>query len=121
MKTGRRVIKAISKENRSLADKLAAFTKKLLDGVKKFFTTKEVHEKYPSVTLTSKQFKDFFTRIDKNICSMRDGKNKAAAKKLAEKYSADSVQQVIQDFSPSGHENKNYGKEIMQEIRAYGR
>ena len=43
------------------------------------------------------------------------------AKKLAEKYSADSIQQVIQDLSPSGHENKNYGKEIMQEIRAYGR
>ena len=154
MKTGRRVIAEISKENQSLADKLAAFTQKLLDGVKKFFTAKEVHEKYPSVTLTSKQFKDFFTRIDENVCSMQDGKNKAvanstgykilqavhiphspyqyapksqknfdtaAAKKLAEKYSADSVQQVIQDLSPSGHENKNYGKEIMQEIRAYGR
>ena len=154
MKTSRRVIAEISKENQSLADKLAAFTQKLLDGVKKFFTTKEVHEKYPAVTLTSKQFKDFFTRIDENICSMQDGKSKsaanstgykilqavhiphspyqyapksqkdfdkAAAKKLAEKYSADSVQQVIQDLSPSGHENKNYGKEIMQEIKAYGR
>lgn len=45
----------------------------------------------------------------------------AAAKKLAEKYSAESVQQVIQDLSPSGYENKNYGKEIMKEVRAYGR
>ena len=35
MKTGRRVIAEISKENRSLADKLATFAQKLLDGVKK--------------------------------------------------------------------------------------
>ena len=40
---------------------------------------------------------------------------------MAEKYSADSVQQVIQDLRPSGHENKNYGKEIMQEVKVYGR
>ena len=150
MKTGRRVIEEISKKNRSLADKLATFAQKLLDGVKKFFKAREVREKYPAVTLTSKQFKDFFTRIDENVCSMQDGKNKAvanstgykilqavhiphspyqyapknqkdfdkaAAKKLAEKYSADSVQQVIQDLSPSGHENKNYaGSQSIREV-----
>jgi hypothetical protein len=150
MKTGRRVIDKISAENRSLADKLAAFTQKLLDGVKKFFHTKEVHEKYPSVTLTSKQFNDFVMRVDENICSMqgdRASKNSMgykiltavprspyeyaptkqkqfdieSAKELAKKYSADSVQQVIQDLSPLGRENKNYGREIMQEVRGYGR
>ena len=41
MKTGRRVIAEISKENRSLVNKLATFTKKLLDGVKKFFHPKK--------------------------------------------------------------------------------
>ena len=39
---------------------------------KKFFKAKEVREKYPSVTLTSKQFKDFVTRVDENICSMQE-------------------------------------------------
>ena len=72
--------KAISKENRSLADKLVTFAQKLLDGVKKFFTAKEVHEKYPSVTLTSKQFKDFSTRIDENIYAMRDSKASKSSK-----------------------------------------
>lgn len=47
MKTGRRVMEEISKENRSLADKLAAFAQKLLDGVKNFFKAKGVQEKYP--------------------------------------------------------------------------
>ena len=72
MKTGRRFFEQISKENQSLADRLAAFTQKLLDGVKKFFKAKEVREKYPAVTLSSKQFKDFVTRIDENVCSMQD-------------------------------------------------
>ena len=150
MKTGRRVFEQISKENQSLADRLAAFTQKLLDGVKKFFKAKEVREKYPAVTLSSKQFKDFVTRIDENICSMQDGrasKNSTgykilattlhspyeyaptkqkqfdidSAKELTKKYSSDSVQKVIQDLSPLGRQNKNYGKEIMQEVRACGR
>ena len=150
MKTGRRLFEHISKENQSLADRLAAFTQKLLDGVKKFFKAKEVREKYPAVTLSSKQFKDFVTRIDENICSMQDGrvskkstgykilattlhspykyaptKQKQfdidSAKELAKKYSSDSVQKVIQDLSQLGRQNKNYGKEIMQEVRACGR
>ena len=150
MKTGRRVIAEISKENRSLADRLAAFAQKLLDGVKKFFKAKEVREKYPSVTLTSKQFKDFATRIDENICAMRDSKTSKSsksykilniaphspyeyapikqkvfdiesAKELSKKYSSEAIQEMIQDLSPLGRKNKNYGKEIMQEVRACGR
>ena len=74
MKTGRLVLEKISTEDQRLANRLAAFTQKLLDGVKKFFKAKEVREKYPAVTLSSKQFKDFVTRIDENVCSMQDGK-----------------------------------------------
>lgn len=150
MKTGRSVVAAISKENRSLADRLATFTQKLLDGVKKFFKAKEVREKYPSITLTSKQFKDFATRIDENIYAMRGSKaaksskgykilsvmtrspyeyaptkQKAfdieSAKELSKKYSSEAIQKMLQDLSPLGRKNKNYGKEIMQEVRACGR
>ena len=149
MKTGRRVLEKISKENRSLADRLAAFTQKLLDGVKKFFKAKEVREKYPAVTLTNRQFKDFVTRIDENVCSLRNGKSISskgykiltavprspyeyaptkqkhfdigAAKELSKKYPEDSVQQIIQDLSPLGRKNKHYGKEIVQEVRTFER
>ena len=150
MKTGRRVIEEISKGNRSLADKLATFAQKLLDGVKKFFKAKEVREKYPSVTLTSKQFKDFSTRIDENIYAMRGSKvaksskgykilsvmprspyeyaptkqkvfDIESAKELRKKYSSEAIQKMLQDLSPLGRKNKNYGKEIMQEVRACGR
>lgn len=147
MKTGRRVFEKISIENRSLADRLAEFTQKLLDGVKRFFKAKEIREKYPTVTLSKKQFKAFVTRIDENVCSMQDGgasKNSKgykilttvlhspyeysptkqkrfdieSAKELTKKYSSDAVQQVIQYQSPLGRRNKNYGKEIVQEARA---
>lgn len=147
IKTGRRVIEEIAKENRSLADKLAAFAQKLFDGVKKFFHSKEVREKYPAVKLTSKQFKDFATRMDENIYAMRGSKaaksskgykilrakahspyeyaptkqkifDIESAKELGKKYSCESIQKVIQDLSPLGRKNKNYGKEIMQEVRA---
>ena len=150
MKTGRRVIEEIAKGNRSLADKLAAFAQKLFDGVKKFFKAKEVREKYPSVTLTSKQFKDFVTRMDENIYAMVGSKASKStkgykilrakahspyeyaptkqkifdiesAKELNKKYSCESVQKMVQDLSPLGRKNKNYGKEIMQEVRACGR
>ena len=149
MKTGRRVIEKISAENRSLADRFAVFTQKLLDGVKRFFKSKEVREKYPSVALTNKQFKDFVARIDENVCSMQSGKvvgsrgykiltvaphspyeyaptkqkrfDVESAKELSKKYSTEVVQQVIQDLSPLGCKNKNYGKEIVQEVRSCGR
>ena len=78
MKTGRRIIEKISKENRSLAQKLADFTKKLLDGMKRFFNTKEVQEKYPEVALTNLQFRDFTSRIEENISSLEKDKNKLA-------------------------------------------
>ena len=150
MKTGRRVLEKISTGGQSLAERLAEFTQKLLDGVKRFFKAKEVREKYPTVTLSKKQFKAFVTRIDENVCSMQDGrasKNSKgykilttvlhspyeysptkqkrfdieSAKELTKKYSFDAVQQVIQDQSPLGRRNKNYGKEIVQEARACGR
>ncbi len=148
MKTGRRIIEKISEENRSLADRLAEFAKKLLDGAKKFFKSKEVQEKYPEVILTNKQFKDFVTRIDENICSLQSDKGKLAensvgykilqspykyspkkqkkfdvetAAELTKKYSSESVEKLIQDFSPAGRKNKNYGREILQEVRNCGR
>ena len=148
MKTGRRVIEKISEENRSLANRLAEFTKKLLEGVKIFFKAKEVQEKYPEVMLTNKQFRDFVERVDENICSVQDDRGKLAqnsigykilkspykysskrqkkfdiesAKNLAEKHSTESVIEVIQNVSPLGRKNKNYGKEIFQEVHSYSR
>ena len=148
MKTGRRVIEKISEENRSLANRLAEFTKKLLEGVKIFFKAKEVQEKYPEVMLTNKQFRDFVERVDENICSVQDDKGKLAqnsigykilkspykyspkrqkkfdmeaAKNLAEKHSTESVMEVIQNVSPLGSKNKNYGKEILQEVHSCSR
>ena len=154
MKTGRRIVEKMSEEETSTAQKLIDFTKKLLDGVKKFFKAKEIKEKYPSVALTNKQFKDFVSRVEENICSLQTDKGKLAkeskgykiltatniahspykyapekqrkfdiesAAELLKKYPRESVQEVIQNFSPLGQKNKNYGKEILQEVRAYGR
>ena len=78
MKTGRRIVEEITEENRSLAQKLADFTKKLLNGVKKFFNAKEVQEKYPEVALTNLQFRNFTSRIEENISSFEKDKNKFA-------------------------------------------
>lgn len=44
-----------------------------------------------------------------------------SAKELTKKYSSESVQKVIQDLSPLGRKDKNYGREILQEVRAFGR
>lgn len=148
MKTGRRIIEKISEENRSLSDRLAEFAKKLLDGAKKFFKSKEVQEKYPEVILTNKQFKSFVQRVDENICSLQSDKGKLAknsvsykilqspykyspkkqkkfdvetAAELTKKYPSESVEKLIQDFSPAERKNKNYGREILQEVRSCGR
>ena len=148
MKTGRRIVEKITEENRSLAQKLADFTKKLLNGVKKIFDATENVEKYPEVALTDRQFKSFIQRVDENICSLQSDKGKLAknsvgykilqspykyspqkqkifdtesAKKLIKNYPLNAVQEVIQGLSPLGHKNKNYGREIIQEIRSYGR
>jgi len=51
-------------------------------------------------------------------------KNRSLADRLAEltkKYSSESVEKLIQDFSPAGRKNKNYGREILQEVRSCGR
>lgn len=37
------------------------------------------------------------------------------------RYSADVVQKVIQEISPLGRRNKNYGKEVLNEVRTCGR
>ncbi len=148
MKTGRRIVEQISKKNQSLVNRLVDFTKKLLNGVKKFFKAKEVQEKYPEVALTYKQFKNFVSRVEENICSMKEGNldktstgykilqadspfkyshrkqkkfDMEVASKLTQKYSAESVRQVIDELSPLGQQNKNYGREILQEVRSYGR
>ena len=67
MKTGRRIVEKMSEEKPSVAQKFLAFTKKLVEGVKKFFKSKEVKEKYPEVALTNGQFKNFVERIDENV------------------------------------------------------
>ena len=144
MKTGRRIVEKISEKNQSLAEKFVDFTKKLLDGVKKFFKAKEVQEKYPEVALTNKQFKNFVSRVEENICSVQNAKKisvgykilqspyKYSPKKqkkfdvetaaeLTKKYSAESVKNLIQEFSPLGQKNKNYGREILQEVKMNGR
>ena len=144
MKTGRRIVEKISGKNSSLAEKFADFTKKLLDGVKKFFKAKEVREKYPEVALTNKQFKNFVSRVEENICSLQNAKKISvgykilqspykyspkkqkkfdveSAAELTKKYSAESVKNLIQELSPLGRKNKNYGREILQELRSGGK
>ena len=98
--------------------------------------------------LTNKQFRDFVARVDENICSVQDDKGKLAqnsigykilkspykyspkrqkqfdmeaAKNLAEKHSTESIVEVIQNVSPLGRKNKNYGKEILHEVHSYSR
>jgi hypothetical protein len=138
----------------STAQRFIDFTKKLLDGVKKFFKAKEIKEKYPEVALTNKQFSDFVSRMEENICSVQIDNGKLAkeskgykiltasniphspykyalekqrkfdiesATELLKKYPREAVQEVIQEVSPLGQKNKNYGREILQEVRAYGR
>ena len=144
MKTGRRIAEKISEKNQSLAEKFVDFTKKLLDGVKNFFKAKEVREKYPEVSLTNKQFKNFVQRVDENICGLQNAKKISvgykilqspykyspkkqkkfdveSAAELTKKYSAESVKNLIQNLSPLGRKNKNYGREILQEVRTNGR
>ena len=91
MKTGRRIVEKISEKNPSLAEKFANFTKKLLDGVKKFFKAKEIQEKYPEVALTNKQFKNFVSRVEENICSVQSAKKISVGYKILQspyKYSS---------------------------------
>ena len=78
MRTGRRIVEEIGEKEKNLAQKLVKFTKKLMNGVKKFFKAKEVQEKYPEVALTSLQFRDFTKRIEENICSLEYDKEKLA-------------------------------------------
>lgn len=151
MKTGRRIVEKIAEKNPNVAQKFLAFTKKLVEGVKNFFKAKEVKEKYPEVALTNGQFKNFVERIDENILSIQSGKelnslgykllktnyvqqspykfspqkqkkfDRETASRLMRSNSAESVQKVIQDLSPLGVHNKNYGVEIMREVNTNGR
>lgn len=153
MKTGRRIVEKIAEKNQNVAQKFLAFTKKLVEGVKKFFKAKEVKEKYPEVALTNGQFKNFVERIDENILSLQGGDRMTAnstgykilrincalhspyafspkkqkkfdtefASKLVEKYPSESVQQAIQELSPQGRKDKNYGAEVLREVRSDGR
>ena len=43
------------------------------------------------------------------------------ASQMAGKYPEEKVKQVIQELSPLGVHNKNYGAEIMREVRTGGR
>ena len=153
MKTGRRIVEKIAEKNQNVAQKFLAFTKKLVEGVKKFFKAKEVKEKYPEVALTNGQFKNFVERIDENILSLQGGDKMTAnstgykilrtkcalhslyafapkkqkkfdtefTSKLVEKYPSESVQQAIQELSPLGRKDKNYGAEVLREVRSDGR
>lgn len=90
-------------------------------------------------------------RIDENILSIQSGKelnslgykllktnyvqqspykfspqkqkkfDRETASRLMRSNSAESVQKVLQDLSPLGVHNKNYGAEIMREVRTGGR
>ena len=151
MKTGRRIVEKMSEEKPNVAKKFLAFTKKLIEGVKNFCKSKEVKEKYPEVALTNWQFKNFVERIEKNVESLQKGKavnslgykllktnyvhhspykfapqkqkkfDRETASRLMKSNSAESVQKVIQELSPLGVHNKNYGAEIMKEVRMGGR
>ena len=135
MKTGRRIVEKISKENRSLAVKLADFTKKLLNGMKKFFKAKEVQEKYPEVALTNMQFRDFTSRIEENINSLESDKNKLAkeskgykilrlGKNINSPYKYRSEQQKKFDVEAAKRLVKKYSVEtvgkIIQELSPLG-
>ena len=151
MKTGRRIVEKMSEEKPNVAKKFLAFTKKLIEGVKNFCKSKEVKEKYPEVALTNWQFKNFVERIEKNVESLQKGKavnslgykllktnyvhhspykfapqkqkkfDRETASRLMKSNSAESVQKVIQELSPLGVHNKNYGAEIMREVNTNGR
>ena len=43
------------------------------------------------------------------------------ARKLSKEHSDESVQDVIQNLSPLGQKNKDYGKEILRGVKSYGR
>lgn len=131
LKTWRRIVEKISEKNQSLAEKFVDFTKKLLDGVKKFFKAKEIQEKYPEVILTNKQFKNFVSKVEENICSVQNAKKFSvgykilqspykyspkkqkkfdieSARELIKKYSAESVKNLIQELSLLVQKTKNY-------------
>ena len=94
--------------------------------------------------MTNKQFKNFVSRVEENICGVQGAKKvsvgykilqspyKYSPKKqkkfdietaveLTKKYSAESVKNLIQNLSPLGRKNKNYGREILQEVQSHGR
>lgn len=146
MKTGRRIVDEMAEENLGLAKKFAAFTKKLLAGVKKFFRAEETVEKYPEVALTDSQFKNFVARIEEN-CSLqgetvgdkilRAGNihhspyeysptkqkkfDTEAAATLTKKFAPEAVRQAIQELSPLGHKDNRYSEEVLREVRSNGR
>ena len=127
--------KKIAGENPSLAERFAAFTKKLLTGVRNFLKARETTEKYPAVMLTNSQFRNFVKRVEENISdisnlrresigykilkaeSIRHSPYKYAPAKqkifdaeaatLAKKYTSSAVQRVIQELSPLKRKNKN--------------
>lgn len=108
MKTGRRIVEKISEENQSLAEKFVDFTKKLLDGVKKFFKLEEVREKYPEVTLTNRQFKDFVTRVEENISAVQSEKKIFVGyKTLQSPYKYSPKKQKILNVPIMGTTEKN--------------
>ena len=43
------------------------------------------------------------------------------ARELLKKYPSESVKEAIQKLSPLGQKNKEYGKEILKEVKSYGR
>ena len=84
------------------------------------------------------------SRVEENICSVQNAKKISvgykilqspykyspkkqkkfdieSAKELTKKYSAESVKNLIQELSPLGRKNRNYGREILQEVKTNGR
>ena len=124
MKTGRRIVEEMTEKNQSLANRLKEFTKKLLNGVQKFFKSKEVQEKYPEIILTNKQFKDFVTRVDENICSFQSDKGREESKgyKILQMryiphspYKYEPKKQKAFDTEAAKELSKKYSSESVQE------
>ena len=148
LKTGRKILQDMAEKKPTLANKIIAFTKKILDCAKKFLQDEK--KNYPSISLSDSQFENFAKRIDANINSVKIAKNSElskgykilaanfhspfayspelqkkfdlnAAKKLLQKYSPSVVGKTIFSESPLAKKMKNYASNIIHAVAGYSR
>ena len=144
-KTGRRILEEMADKKPTLAEKVVAFTKKVIDCAKKFFSDKSVQEKFPSVKLSDSQFKNFVERIDataknvklNNVAEMSKGEkiltgnfhspfaykpelqknfDLKVAKILLQKFQPVTVAQTIYNNSPLAKKIKNYASKVVHSV-----